>query len=203
MGKQPDCIMKINLGGQKGRRKGPFKHWTVVDTREGAEIMIDVMKSPLPLPSDTVEALYTSHTLEHIFPDRLPFVLSECHRVLKPNSVIRIVVPDIDIVIQAYVRKDITFLKDKRNPRKMGDLPEFPICYLSSWFFTYKKEAKGNKRLVGGHVMAFNLELIEHYMSTAGFRSIEQKSYNECSPEFANCDFERYKDCSLYMEAVK
>lgn len=195
--------MKVNIGGQKGRRKGPFKNWTVVDVRQGAEVVIDIMNVPLPMTSNTVEALYSSHTFEHIFADRLPFVLSECYRVLKPNHAIRVVVPDIDIGIQAYIRKDVAFLGDKRNPRKQDDLPASPICYLASWFFTYDKAAKGGAKLTGGHVMAFNAELMEYYLKSAGFKSIEKRNYNKCRPEFARCDFERYRDCSLYIEAIK
>lgn len=195
--------MKVNVGGQKGRKKGPFKNWTIVDTRKGAEITMDIMRASLPIPDNKVEALYTSHTLEHIFPDRLPFILTEFRRVLKPGHSLRVVVPDIDIAIRAYIRKDKKFLSDKRNPRKLAQLPALPLCFLSSWFFTYDYQAKGHARLTGGHVMAFNWEVLYHYLQDAGFKSIEKKSYNKCRPEFVQCDFERYRDCSVYAEAIK
>lgn len=195
--------MKLNIGGQKKRRKGPFKDWTIVDVSDGAEIKMDVMDAPLPIVSNTADIVYTSHTLEHIFPDRLPFVLSECYRVLKPEHAIRVVVPDIDIAIQAYLRKDTVLLGDKKSPRKLSVLPALPLCYLASWFFTYKLEVEGSARLTGGHVMAFNFEVLEHYLKKAGFKNIEQKSYNKCRPEFVGCDFERHKDYSLYVEASR
>lgn len=194
--------MKLNIGGQKGR-KNLFKGWTIVDIRKGSDICVDIMESPLPFEKSTVDAIYTSHTLEHIFPDRLPFVLSECFRVLKPGCRIRVVVPDIDKAITAYINGDLKFLQDKRNPRKMGWVSSHPLCYLSSWFFTYKMDKKKNSRLEGGHVMAFNWEVLRHYLSEAGFKEIEKKSYGECRPEFARCDFERYKHCSIYAEATK
>lgn len=194
--------MNLNIGGQKGRKKGPFESWTVVDVREGAEIVMDVMKDPLPLVDNSVDAIYTSHTLEHIFPDVLPFVLSECYRVLKPNCAMRVVVPDLDIAIKAYTC-DKKFLADKRNPRKIDHLPNYPLCYLSSWFFTYDYRADGPARLTGGHVMAFNWEVLRHYLQEAGFGEINQKTYNDCRSEFVGCDFDRYRDCSLYVEAIK
>ncbi len=194
--------MRLNVGGQKGRSKGSFKGWTIVDTRDGADIKIDIMNRKLPVPDSSVEAIYTSHTLEHIFPDKLPFVLSECRRVLKPGRPFRTVVPDIDKAIQAYIHEDHSFLTDKRNPRKPEFLPQHNICYLSSWFFTYSLK-KNKRRLSGGHVMVFNFDLMKYYLKEAGFDSIKLLMFKKCNPIFDGCDFERYKDCSLYVECEK
>ena len=134
---------------------------------------------------------------------RFLVVVSEFYRGLKPDQELRVVVHDAEIDIQAYVRKGNKFLGYKRNPRKLAQLQPLPLCYLSSWFFTYDYQAKGHARFTGGHVMAFNWEVIQHYLKEAGFRNIEKKKYADCRPEFARCDFERYKDCSIYVEAIK
>lgn len=194
--------MKVNIGGQKGRRKGPFKDWTIVDTREGAEIRVDIMEKPLPLSDSSVDAIYTSHTLEHIFPDKLPFVLHECRRVLKSGCPIRIVVPDIEKALKAYAKGDFVYLGDGKNPARMPWLPNKPICQLASWFFTYKLHASGS-RLTGGHVMVFNNDLLRYYVKQAGFREISNYSYGKGSKIFRKCDFARYKSCSIYLEAIK
>lgn len=194
-------MLLLNIGGEKGKTKGPYKKWVTVDIRETADVVIDIMESLLPFSDKTVDAIYSSHTLEHIFPDKLDFVLSECYRVLKPNAPIRIVVPDIDKAITAYVNKDNSFLNAKGNPGKMGWLPNFPLCFLSSWFFTYKIDKNKHQRIVGGHVNVFNKELLTYYLDQAKFKNIVQKKYKDCNSVFKNCDFDRYKNCSLYMEA--
>lgn len=191
--------MKINIGGQKGRDRFP-SGWTIVDMRDHADVVMDISKSKLPFDDNSVDAIYTSHTFEHIFPDRLPFVLSECRRVLKKNGVIRIVVPDIDIALKAYASRDMGVLKDSRNPRKLDCLPALPIYFLSSWFFTYRA---GEPRIFDGHLNVFNKQALSHFLSQSGFTRISRKRYNKCSGVFKGCDFERYKDCSLYMEARK
>ncbi len=196
-------MIRLNIGGQKGRRHGPFQSWKVVDVRKGAEVRMDIMAKRLPFNKDTVDAIYSSHTFEHIFPDRLPFVMSEMYRVLKKGHKVRLVVPDLDIAIKAYVDKDMAFLKSKRNPRKMETLPNFPLSHLSCWFFSYKIGEAKNKRLEGGHVMSFNLEVMHYYLKKAGFKDIRKRSYNDLSSIFKGCDFDRYKYCSLYVEAVK
>lgn len=198
--------MKLNIGGQKGRKtlnKQGAGKWTVLDVRKGADIIHDVHQEPLPLEDNSVEAIYTSHTLEHIFPDRLPFVLKECLRVLKPEGLIRIVVPDADRAVRAYAKGDIDYLKDKRNPTKPDFYPNHPLYYLMAWFITYSLDDDLNKRLIGGHVNAFNESALKGWLSRAGFVNIKVMAYNKCNSIFNNCDFPRYKDCSIYMEAQK
>lgn len=42
------------------------------------------------------DAVYTTHTLEHLYPDEVPVALSEIRRVLKPGGFAMIVVPDLE-----------------------------------------------------------------------------------------------------------
>lgn len=193
--------VKLNIGGQKGC-KNNAPGWKIVDLRAGADIQIDISRNSLPISDQSVDSIYTSHTLEHILPQYTDFVFKECYRVLKVNSKIRIVVPDIDLAIRAYFNNDITYLKNKNNPSKMDCLPNLPVYYLSSWFFTYKEECKYHAD-GGGHVHVFNKESLSYYLKKAGFRDLQIMGYNKCSREFSGCDFQRYKECSIYMEAIK
>jgi predicted SAM-dependent methyltransferase len=189
----------IDMGGQKNRNDLGGK-WIIADIHQESDIVVDLNKQGLPLPSNSVDYLYTSHTLEHILPEKQPLVFSELFRILKPGGVVRIVVPDISRAVQAYVNKDSSFLRSPDNPSKLKSLPDINICYLSCWFFTYPEE--GNSFL-GGHVMAFDDELLTYYLRQAGFSEIAKKSYSNCLHAFQGKDLERYKDCSLYYEAVK
>ena len=197
--------MKINIGGGKGYDSfdSSTKNWTVIDIRKkNTDIVMDVSKEKLPFDDNSVKAIYTSHTLEHILPHRLPFVFSEFNRVLKPSAPIRIVGPDIDKAIKAYVENKIDFLKDKRNPAKLNCLPAHPICHLMGWFFTYRDEDAAED-IGGGHVMSFNFELLKYYLEQSNFKDINRQSFKNGNSIFKKCDFDRYKKCSLYMEAIK
>jgi SAM-dependent methyltransferase len=55
----------------------------------------------IPLMDKTVEAIYSSHNLEHVADHELPVVLSEFYRVLKPGGKVIIEVPDVLSVAQA------------------------------------------------------------------------------------------------------
>jgi predicted SAM-dependent methyltransferase len=61
------------------------------------------LSEPLPLKDKSVDLVYLSHVLEHI-----PFfdserLLSECHRVLRPQGTIRIVVPEFIEMLSTYI----------------------------------------------------------------------------------------------------
>jgi SAM-dependent methyltransferase len=57
----------------------------------------------LPFPAQYFDAVYHAHLLEHLpRASALPF-LRECHRVLKPGGILRIVVPDLEQIARLYL----------------------------------------------------------------------------------------------------
>jgi predicted SAM-dependent methyltransferase len=54
----------------------------------------------------TVALVYSSHCLEHVPHRQVPDVLKEWHRVLKADGVLRLSVPDFDLLLQAYLDND-------------------------------------------------------------------------------------------------
>ncbi|HSI85829.1 MAG: methyltransferase domain-containing protein [Candidatus Methylacidiphilales bacterium] len=63
------------------------------------------IRAGLPFADNTVEGIYTCHTLEHFYFDQLLGILREMHRVLKPGAAFRIVVPSLEKAIDAYVAR--------------------------------------------------------------------------------------------------
>lgn len=58
----------------------------------------------IPFPRNSVEVLYSSHMIEHLDqPEALRF-LAEARRVLAPNGIIRLAVPDLARHVQSYTR---------------------------------------------------------------------------------------------------
>lgn len=52
------------------------------------------LTKPLPFADGTVDAVYSSHFLEHIYLKEAEAILRECHRVLRPGGVLRLALPD-------------------------------------------------------------------------------------------------------------
>ena len=57
----------------------------------------------LPFDSNSISLVYSSHFLEHIPLHQISFFLKECHRVLKPGGVIRLVLPDFEEMCREYL----------------------------------------------------------------------------------------------------
>lgn len=111
-------------------------HWFRQDWDH--RIFIHNLLKPFPWPDGSVAAVYCSHTLEHFSKTEGLAFLKECHRVLRPDGRIRIVVPDLAHWVTEYTRGDVPadeFLDrigvlygDNPNPLKRRLLPfiQFP-----------------------------------------------------------------------------
>jgi len=51
---------------------------------------------------DTVDLIYSSHSLEYFDQEQIPRVLTEWRRVLKRGGILRLAVPDFDALIKLY-----------------------------------------------------------------------------------------------------
>lgn len=92
----------LNLGcGQKYH-----KDWTNIDFSSNKHGVIGHnLIMGIPFDDATFEVVYHSHVLEHFSRDKGLFFLHECFRVLKPNGVIRVVIPDLEQIVRMYLQK--------------------------------------------------------------------------------------------------
>lgn len=61
------------------------------------------LRRGLPFADESFDAVYGSHVLEHLDPAAGARLLRECHRVLKPAGIARIVVPDLEAIARLYL----------------------------------------------------------------------------------------------------
>ena len=57
----------------------------------------------LPCGDEEVDVCYSSHVVEHLCPADAEGLLRHCHRVLKDQGIVRIVVPDLEGIVREYV----------------------------------------------------------------------------------------------------
>jgi SAM-dependent methyltransferase len=82
---------------------------------------LDVSKR-FPFPDGCMEAVYSSHLLEHVPQSVAENCLRESFRVLRPGGVVRVGVPDLDIHVQQYDREDPdTFVHQVFQARAVRD----------------------------------------------------------------------------------
>lgn len=101
---------------------GRFRHhyWTNIDLQTGSlsegwtreDIDFDIGRNQaLPIADGIAEAIYTSHTIEHVRDESVINLFSESYRVLRKGGALRIVCPDIDLAVSAYRRSDSFFFE--------------------------------------------------------------------------------------------
>jgi SAM-dependent methyltransferase len=91
----------VNLGC--GSRHHP--HWLNIDRWvPDASIQEHDLGRGIPLANESAEVVYHSHVLEHFDRDVARTFLRDCFRVLRPNGVIRVVVPDLERIARLYLQ---------------------------------------------------------------------------------------------------
>lgn len=89
--------------------------WVNVDfTATGPAVIACDLRQGIPFPADSFDVVYHSHLLEHLPPTTVPPFLTECHRVLKPGGIIRVVVPDLEQIARLYLLNLEAALTDGR-----------------------------------------------------------------------------------------
>lgn len=78
--------------------------WTNVDFKSTHPSVIECdLNTGIPFPDNTFDAVYHSHLLEHFHKHFALEFLKDCHRVLKPGGVLRVVVPDLEQIARWYL----------------------------------------------------------------------------------------------------
>lgn len=97
--------MKISLGCGKKEKEG----WAGLDIQDfGWNKVWDAEKDPIPYPDNSADFIEAHNFLEHIHRGPgLQLLMNECHRVLKPNGIMEIIVPDAETAFTLAVQ-DIT-----------------------------------------------------------------------------------------------
>ncbi len=93
----------LNVGC--GLRYFKDAEWTNVDiVSTGEDVIACDLKNGIPFPNNTFDFVYHSHVFEHIPKSQADFFISECIRVLRPNGILRVVIPDLEGIITNYLR---------------------------------------------------------------------------------------------------
>ena len=83
------------------------KKFKIINLNWSNDIFLCDLTKKLPWDDDSVDIIYSSHSLEHLSKIEGRYLLRECHRLLKPNGIIRIVVPDLKVIINRYTQGKI------------------------------------------------------------------------------------------------
>jgi predicted SAM-dependent methyltransferase len=166
----------------------PDPGWINSDIKEdpAVEISADILEG-LPLEAGSIDYAVSIHALPELgYADQLP-ALMELRRVLAPEGVLRLALPDLDRAIRAYQEGDRGyFLVPDEDARAIGSKMIAQLLW-----YGYSKTL-------------FTFDFIAELLERAGFRDVRRCAFQETAsrfPEIVALD-NRPKE-SLFVEARK
>jgi len=135
------------------------------------EIRLDIDKNVNPdivgtltdmksVDTGSVDAVYSSHNIEHIFPHEVPIALREFYRVLKEDGIVVITCPDLQSVCEAIVQDK---LFEPLYESDIGPISPIDILYGHREFIS-----RGNEYMA--HKGGFTYSTLDKAFYEAGFK---------------------------------
>ncbi len=132
----------------------------------------------IPFENESVDFVYSSHFLEHLFKKEAAHILQEAYRVLKPGGIIRICVPDLAYAISLYANGE----KEKM---------------LDNYFFVEDRES-----YFARHKYMYDFDILKNMLEQTGFKEILRCSYCQGKTPDTHLLDNRPED-TLFIEAIK
>jgi SAM-dependent methyltransferase len=153
--------------------KSPQSLHRLFQTSEWAEIRFDIDPAAFPdirgsiadlaqlCPPSSFDAVWASHSIEHLYAHEVDAALSGMHRVLKPDGFVFINCPDIEAIASVIVEKGIE--------AELYQSPAGPISALDVLFGHSASIAKGNEYMA--HKTGFTASRLGSLLVAAGFKT--------------------------------
>ena len=166
----------------------PASGWVNSDriAAAGIDLRCDI-RDGLPAPDGHFDYAVSIHGLQDLpYPDITP-ALCELRRVLRPDGVLRLALPDLDRSIQAYLRGDARYFY---IPDDDARRPGAKLVVQAVWY--------------GATRTPFTWDLIEELCEKAGYARVVRCAFRQTrSPHGGIVELDNRERESLFVEAVK
>ena len=143
------------------------------NTPDWHEIRLDIDPSAQPdvigtmtdmsaVASESVDAIYSSHNIEHLYPHEVPLAFAEFLRVLKPDGFFVVTCPDLQSVCKLVAEDKLT------EPAYTS--PAGPISPLDILYGHRPSMSRGN--LYMAHRCGFTQQVLDGTLRSCGFQSV-------------------------------
>lgn len=179
----------INLGS--GHWK--FDGWVNVDLDLGSrpDVCVDLSR-PLPFRSNCADFMNTEDFIDQLDLEHAALFLRECHRILKPQGVIRILTPDVEKLAHMYLHEPEALKTLWR------DHVGVPLRYGTA------AEILNEGMRFAGHTFLYDAETFSDLAASCGFHAKRVSYQSSEFPELCGLDL-RSPDTaiSLYHDCYK
>jgi len=174
----------LHLGSGDHRLRG----WINVDILPGSADVLADFTASLPFRSGSVELLHSEDLLEHLDETSGKRFLAECHRVLRPRGVMRLLTPDLRALVERVYLQ--------REPRHLA----WCDAHLSA---AGPCEALNmHLRMNGDHRFVYDEEHLTETLTAIGFRVRRVRHNWSTVRELRYLDLRDF-GLNLFLEAVK
>jgi len=144
--------LRLNIGGIE-----VHEGWKILNIQPGPGVdYVGTCATLSQFSENSVDEIYAAHVLEHLgYQQELAGALREMHRVLIPGGLLRLSVPDMDILCRIYVN---------------------PSLQAEERFHVMRMMFGGQINEHDFHKVGLNWELLSQYLNEAGFREIGRVS---------------------------
>jgi predicted SAM-dependent methyltransferase len=147
----------------------------------GNMVIHDIRKR-LPFPDNYATAVYASHLLEHLYSDEAKELLRECFRILCPEGIIRLIVPDLNAIIKDYWRSSAAGVEAEENEARC---PADKLCEQMG--MRSRRSSKKNIlyycystfKDFHSHKWMYDVQSLSQRLVEAGFADISRRRYLE------------------------
>jgi predicted SAM-dependent methyltransferase len=147
----------------------------------------------IPLGDASVDALYSSHMLEHLDRDEAKSFLAEAYRVLKPDGIIRVAVPDLRLMVQEYCQHGNGNKLIERT--MLAQLRPIGMRAKLKWLLTAAR---------GSHRWMYDVVSLSQLLADSGFREVGEWPAGSTSISGeTSLNLRERENESLYVEARK
>lgn len=162
---------KLNIGCGNVR----FHGWINIDIEQNyktVDLVCDA-RQKLPFNDNSCDLIYNEHFLEHLTLEEGLFFLKECHRILKPEGILRIAMPSLEYVVQKYMSDDW------RNQEWLN-YPEYQ-------FIKTRAEMLNIAMRWWGHQWLYDTEELHRRLTESGYINIQKFAWGKSNtPDLRN-----------------
>ena len=158
-------VLHVGCGPQKKSNINGFNNdnWKEIRFDIDEKVNPDIVGTLLDMSAveaGSVDAIYSAHNIEHVFPHEVPIVLREFHRVLKDDGMVVLVCPDLQSVCEAVV--------DDKLLQPLYESPAGPISPIDILYGHRPAIARGNEYMA--HKGGFTYSVLNDAFIEAGFK---------------------------------
>lgn len=178
---------QLNLGS--GPRGIVGQGWFNVDGFKDQNVLyLCDFNRPLPFEANVFDFIFTEHVLEHFDFSHGQKLLAECHRILKPGGILRVIVPDGEKILKSYFDNPAFIIRYKECSSNQA------MEAVNAWFYQRYE-----------HQTIYDSAYLSYALLQANFTTAQKEEF-QTSHHIQHdllLDDPKYQWESLYMDARK